>query len=254
MNKTCNKCNLEKDIINFTNNRNICNECRKKYQKEYCKNNKEKIRQAYTVYYKNNKILIDRVNITYNKNHKEHRLFYSAKQRSIKHNLIFNITKQDIKYLLDITPICPLRKVSFDLNNYLFTDNSVTLDRIDPLKGYTKDNIQILSYKANAIKNNINLNTFKKIVNNFKNYSCEEHSIDDITRKIIIRDRKNQISNSFSYEKNRRILNIEKSLFDRAKYRAKQKNIIFNIDEEYLKSIWSLDNKCPILKKKICSG
>lgn len=32
-------------------------------------------------------------------------------------------------------------------------DNSPTLDRIDPLKGYTKDNVVIMSYRANMIKN-----------------------------------------------------------------------------------------------------
>ena len=37
------------------------------------------------------------------------------------------------------------------------------------------------------------------------------------------------------------------SLFVRAKERAKKRNILFDIDKEYLKSIYPKNNKCPIL-------
>lgn len=37
------------------------------------------------------------------------------------------------------------------------------------------------------------------------------------------------------------------SLFVRAKERAKKRNILFDIDKEYLKSIYPKNNRCPIL-------
>tara|TARA_B110000037_G_C16821866_1_gene384031 strand:+ start:44 stop:619 length:576 start_codon:yes stop_codon:yes gene_type:complete len=39
-----------------------------------------------------------------------------------------------------------------------------------------------------------------------------------------------------------------------AKGRAKKKNLEYNIDEEYIKSIWPKDNKCPILGTEFKSG
>ena len=39
-----------------------------------------------------------------------------------------------------------------------------------------------------------------------------------------------------------------------AKGRAKKNNLPYNITEEYLKSIWPKDNKCPILGTEFKSG
>lgn len=43
-------------------------------------------------------------------------------------------------------------------------NNSPSVDRIDPTKGYTKDNICIISYKANRLKNNATLEELEKIL------------------------------------------------------------------------------------------
>ena len=48
-------------------------------------------------------------------------------------------------------------------DNYDFTP---TIDRIDNSKGYTPDNIQIITNKANSMKNSADF----KMLNNFANY------------------------------------------------------------------------------------
>lgn len=105
-------------------------------------------------------------------------MFNRAKQRAIKNNLEFSICINDIV----IPEICPLLEVPFilgDRGNYEFTP---TIDRIDNSKGYTKDNIWVITKKANSMKNSASfkeLNTFctnilRYSLNNKKNELIEQ--------------------------------------------------------------------------------
>jgi len=49
-------------------------------------------------------------------------------------------------------------------------DNSPTLDRIDNTKGYTKDNIIIVSFKANTIKNSATIEELEKVLQYYKHH------------------------------------------------------------------------------------
>lgn len=72
-------------------------------------------------------------------------LWKYAKARAIKKNLEFSIEKEDI-----ILPdICPIMKIHFDRNTIRY---GYSIDRKDPNKGYTKDNIWVISQIANAMK------------------------------------------------------------------------------------------------------
>ena len=44
----------------------------------------------------------------------------------------------------------------------------MSLDRIDSSKGYVKDNIWVISHKANSIKNNATLTELKLIIKNWR--------------------------------------------------------------------------------------
>ena len=76
-----------------------------------------------------------------------HKRWYSARRRGLP----FDITVDDIYE--KITEHCPILgfKYVFDGSN---KNRSPSLDRIDSSKGYTKDNIQVISWKANALKSN----------------------------------------------------------------------------------------------------
>jgi len=72
-----------------------------------------------------------------------------AIQRSKKKtNIEVSISAQDIQ----IPKICPVLGISLSLTNTRLSDNSPSLDRIDNTKGYTPDNICVISNRANTIK------------------------------------------------------------------------------------------------------
>jgi len=73
------------------------------------------------------------------------RLYFGAKQRAKDRGLIFDLEKSDIV----IPEQCPILHVPFKRK----TQYAATLDRIDPAKGYTKDNVWVISKKANVMKN-----------------------------------------------------------------------------------------------------
>lgn len=71
---------------------------------------------------------------------------YRAKQKGIE----FDIELSDII----IPPVCPILLVPLIPNKIKCGPNSPSLDRIDPNKGYVKGNIQVISHKANSMKQN----------------------------------------------------------------------------------------------------
>lgn len=80
----------------------------------------------------------------------EWKMHQRAKQRSRINGREFSIEVSDIK----IPDVCPILGIRLNMNSgksgaYI---NSPSLDRIDSSKGYTKDNIQVVSQLANAMK------------------------------------------------------------------------------------------------------
>lgn len=81
------------------------------------------------------------------KNFPERKLFNAAKNRAKTKGLEFTICKEDIS----IPKTCPLLGV--ELSMWGDKDYSPSLDRLDNTKGYTPDNIWVVSFKANRMKN-----------------------------------------------------------------------------------------------------
>lgn len=90
-------------------------------------------------------------------------LFNRAKARAIKKGLEFTITQDDII----IPKTCPVFGVLLVPSNRTNNDpdNSPSLDRVDSSKGYTKDNIMVISYRANTLKNNATPEEIKMLYN-----------------------------------------------------------------------------------------
>ena len=91
--------------------------------------------------------------------HKEiiRRLRQSAKKRGIE----FDLDERDLD---DIGfPIsCPILGIPLKWNRGEPKDDSYSFDRKDSSLGYTKDNIEIISFKANRAKNNLSADELKK--------------------------------------------------------------------------------------------
>ena len=96
--------------------------------------------------------------------HKRSALLAAIKQRAKKKDIPFDLE------LSDLTPpnYCPVLglKLEYGHSN---RDSSPSVDRIDNSKGYTKDNIIIVSCKANRIKNNASIDDLEKVYIFYKN-------------------------------------------------------------------------------------
>lgn len=102
----------------------------------------------------------------------EFHLYWSAKQRAKEKNLEFTITFDDIKIpstcpLLGIPIICGKGKGSL-------SPNSPSLDRIDSTRGYTPDNIWVISFKANTAKSNLTIIELKMLVEKLEEKVLEQ--------------------------------------------------------------------------------
>lgn len=92
-------------------------------------------------------------------NNPEGYLLAAARQRAKRKNLEFNIDIQDIF----IPTRCPLLGVVLEMSGDPSLYNSPSLDRIDPLKGYIKGNVWVISKRANSIKTNASLDEIEKV-------------------------------------------------------------------------------------------
>lgn len=82
-----------------------------------------------------------------------------ARRRADKCGFGFNIDETDII----IPETCPILGIPLFFSPNTKTDNTPSLDRMDSQLGYIKDNVWIISWKANRVKNNATLDELIKI-------------------------------------------------------------------------------------------
>lgn len=84
-------------------------------------------------------------------------LLRECRNKAKNRGIYCNIKVDDI----DLPEYCPVFNIKLEFRG---GDNSYSLDRIDSTKDYTPDNVQVISWRANRLKNNGTLEDFKKIV------------------------------------------------------------------------------------------
>lgn len=95
----------------------------------------------------------------------QYKLWYRAKRRATERNQEFLISLEDV-----IVPdVCPVFKTPFVEN----TPYAASLDRKDSTKGYIKGNIQVISNRANIIKNDATLDELKALVQYMQSGVCD---------------------------------------------------------------------------------
>ena len=100
----------------------------------------------------------------------------NAKKRAKSKGWEFSLELVDIV----IPEFCPLLP-NIQLNqsgqeHYTLGPNSPTLDRKDNSKGYTRDNVWVISWKANTIKSSSSLEELETLVINLRTHSQKEGS------------------------------------------------------------------------------
>ena len=87
---------------------------------------------------------------------------HSAKVRGLENTLVLS----DII----IPKYCPI--LGYKLSYSGREDDSPSVDRVDSTRGYTKDNIQVISYRANTLKSNMTIEECRKLLSYFES-KCE---------------------------------------------------------------------------------
>ena len=142
--KQCTKCNLTLSVDKFHPTKNTCKKCGS----------------------------IARANL-HNKQTDAEYLWTSARNRAKRNNRAFSITVADVEAVM--TDVCcilnmPIKRYLITPNNtsptkFAIKDDSKTLDRIDPTKGYEPGNIRVISWRANSLLKDMTLEELKAISN-----------------------------------------------------------------------------------------
>jgi len=103
----------------------------------------------------------------------EYRLFYTIKSRAKQWNIPFDLELGDIK----IPDTCPCLGIPIRRGVGRIEDGSPSVDRLDPNKGYTKDNIWIISNKANRSKNSCTLSELESLVAAVRKESARRNAL-----------------------------------------------------------------------------
>ena len=202
--KICLKCNKSKNPSEFSKNRAkkdgldiYCKDCLCDInRKVYYANREEKVKSArrYRLINKDNptyikkrkkyndkyrKLYPDKIKLTRDKNraarnlarkkkreilkktNPEIALFESTQYRARKRGIPHNLKLSDVV----IPEKCPVLGIPLFPGKKFQCDNSPSVDRIDNSKGYTKENIVIVSWRVNNIKSNATVEELRKITN-----------------------------------------------------------------------------------------
>lgn len=133
-------------------------ETAKQYAKQYRDDNPELLKQQRKEWYTNNK----EWSIEYRATQKGKlvTLLANIKHRANKLGLMFDLTCDDIV----IPVLCPVLGIELAFGNKQMSECSPSVDRIDNSKGYTKDNIRVISMRANRLKSDASIEELTAIL------------------------------------------------------------------------------------------
>ena len=102
-------------------------------------------------------------------------LFYQSRVRAKAKGIANTLTLEDII----IPEFCPVLGIKLEQGKGSGgrIDSSPSIDRIDTSKGYTPDNIKIISWRANKLKSNSSIEEMEAILNYMKEHDTGETQI-----------------------------------------------------------------------------
>jgi hypothetical protein len=153
VNKICRQEDCESEV-DRPNKRADCDKCFNRLRREQYKNDKdyrEKIKGRNTARRRTSE-------------GRASRMLSDAKVRASKRGVKFNIELEDIL----VPVVCPYLSIPLNTGNDCKRDNSPTLDRIVPELGYVKGNVEVISERANRIKNDATPEELEMIAKRYK--------------------------------------------------------------------------------------
>lgn len=94
-------------------------------------------------------------------------LYNQLKNSAKKRNIEFNLTLTDL-HDLGIPLTCPVLNIPIYFYREKVRPDSISFDRINSSKGYTKDNLVIVSHRVNKLKSNATLEEMEAMINFYK--------------------------------------------------------------------------------------
>ena len=96
---------------------------------------------------------------------REYIIYHNAKKRAKRLRILFDLNLEDIV----IPAKCPLLGIPLVLDHTTMCDDSPSLDKLIPSKGYVRGNILVISMRANRIKQNASIDELMLLTENLHN-------------------------------------------------------------------------------------
>lgn len=145
MDRVCSRCKEIKDENKFYNSKS--SPSGKRYQCKACDHMyRDKTKR--------------RDNARYRTRHPERDMYHRCQQRARKKGIEFTLTEADI-VIPDICPVLGIPLVKGIGQPHMA---SPSMDRIDNSKGYTKDNTEVISMRANLLKADATIDEIERIL------------------------------------------------------------------------------------------
>lgn len=100
------------------------------------------------------------------------RMYSRVKSRAKQKGISFNIDKTDI-IIPEFCPVLGIKLVPKLGGKKGYYPDSPSLDRIKPSLGYIKDNIRVISARANLLKNDASIDELEKVLSDLKSITNE---------------------------------------------------------------------------------
>jgi hypothetical protein len=142
-------------------NHHWCNKCKEwklKDQFNFRKDGKSRnCKKCEDAYRKSNLSKINEYAKKYRKDNIEKSMFFAAKARAKEQGIQIDIEIEDVV----VPEFCPVLGIKLSVDGT--KNNSPSLDRIVPERGYTKGNVRVISWRANWLKNNATPDEIEKL-------------------------------------------------------------------------------------------
>ena len=96
-----------------------------------------------------------------------------ARDRANKRGIEFSLNIGDLE-IPDVCPVLgiPMKKVEYGKTRRGFNGESYSIDRLDPTKGYTKENCRVISMRANRLKMDASTEEVSRLLDYMRNNNC----------------------------------------------------------------------------------
>ena len=106
--------------------------------------------------------------------HRAGHVLCTLRDKSVKNNIPFDITKQDLIDMQNKSDTCPCCFEPFDFNLNGKNPHSPSVDRVIPELGYVPGNVEMICYECNRRKNSSSIEQIERIIRYMKKYEVAE--------------------------------------------------------------------------------